>query len=145
MDFDHTNAKSQDLLHIRQDVRGVPRVQASAGNQALRIFLGVVGDKLIYACGKPNHFRRDIVNEHRPVDTGPIKIFQESFRGAAELGDFLEIGSLLFHQLQRLRLEHLHGLDMNVAVGDQVRGLSLDVGRWPENLNHYQPLRALAS
>src|SRR5437588_845623 len=44
---------------------------------------------------------------------------------AAELGDLIEVRPLVLHQFQRVRLEHLHRLDVNVAVGDQV------VDPWP--------------
>src|SRR6202020_2176751 len=42
VNFDHANSESNNLFHIGQDVRGMSRMQASAGKQRLRIFLNVV-------------------------------------------------------------------------------------------------------
>src|SRR5271165_3227664 len=49
MDLDHANSEPQNLLHIGQDVRSMPRMQATAGKQSLRILLNVVCDELIHA------------------------------------------------------------------------------------------------
>jgi hypothetical protein len=54
-------------------------------------------------------------------------MFEESLGRAAEFGNLIEIRPLLLHHLQRLRLEHFDGLDVNVAICDQaVLGLSVD-------------------
>src|SRR5581483_7676861 len=103
----------------------MPRMQAAAGKQPLRVFFGVLGDELVHARGESNHFRRHVINQHRAVDTGFIKMLEKGAWGTAELGDLLEVRPLVLHQLQRVRFEHLHGLDVNVAVGYQV------VGPWP--------------
>ena len=47
VNFDHAQAEAQDMLDIGHDVRGVPRMQAATGDQALGIMFRIVGDKLI--------------------------------------------------------------------------------------------------
>ena len=47
VDLDHANAEAKDVLDIRHDVGGVPRMQAATGDQAFGIVLRVVGDELI--------------------------------------------------------------------------------------------------
>jgi hypothetical protein len=48
MNFDHLQAEAQDVFHIGQHVRGVPRMQAAAREQSLRIFLHIVGNELVH-------------------------------------------------------------------------------------------------
>jgi len=45
-------------------------------------------------------------------------VLQESLGRTAEFDDLVKIGFLFFKGFQRPRLEHLHGLNMDVAVGD---------------------------
>ena len=85
--------------------------------------LHVVGDELIYAVGETDDLWRDVVDEHRTVNATCIQILQECQGRAAELGNLREVRPLLLHELQRLRLEHLHGLNVDVAVGDHASRL----------------------
>jgi len=39
--------------------------------------------------------------------------------GCGSINDLIVVGTLLPDQLQRSRLEHLHGGNMNVAISDQ--------------------------
>src|SRR5207302_2345943 len=45
-------------------------------------------------------------------------MLQKFFRRAAELDHLPIVGALALHRLQRRRLEHLHRLDVHVAVSD---------------------------
>src|SRR5438067_3888494 len=104
----------------------MPRMQATARNQPRRILFDVLGYELIHTGGEPNHFRRYVVDQHGAIHAGIVEMLEKGTWRAAELGDLLEVSSLVLHQFQRMRLEHLHGLDVNVAVSDQ----SLVLGGW---------------
>jgi hypothetical protein len=69
--------------------------------------------------GKANHFRSNIVDEHRSVNAANVKVVQEHLGRTAKFNNLIEVRPLLFHQLQRLGLEHLDGLDVYVTVGNQ--------------------------
>src|SRR5262249_5153325 len=64
------------------------------------------------------HLRSDVVDQHGTVDAAGVEEFQERLGRAAELDNLVEVRALLLHQLQRVRLEHLHRLDVDVAIGD---------------------------
>ena len=131
MNLDHPDAQPQNLLHVRHYVGRMPRMQTPAGDQPLRICLNIIGHELIHAMGKANHLRGNIVDEHRSVDAANVKVVQEYLGRTAKFNNLIEVRPLLFHQLQRLGLEHLDGLDVYVAVGNQdnepfvVAGLTL--------------------
>ena len=118
MDLDHSNAEAEKLLDIGHDVRSVARMQAAAGDQPLRIFLGVVGDELIDTTREADDFGRDVVDEHRAIDAGFVEVLKKGLRRAAEFDDLIVIRALLLHQFKCFGLEHLDRLDMDVAVGD---------------------------
>ena len=105
-------------------------MQAAAGNQPLRICFHIIRYELVYSAREPDHFRRHVVDKHRPVHTAAVEILEERLRRPAELHNLLEVRPLLLHELQRLGLEHLYRLDMNVAVGDQSNSWSLSWTRW---------------
>ena len=110
--------EAQDVLDIRHDVGGVPRMQAAAGDQALGIVLRVIGDELIDRGRQADHFRRDVVDQRGTVNAATVQIFQEGLGRAAIFGDLVEIGALALHQFQRLRLEQFDRIDVDVAVSD---------------------------
>src|SRR5262249_31885624 len=68
----------------------------------------------------PKHVRRHVVDQHGAINTTPVHELEESFGRAAEFHYLIEVGALLLHQFQRVRLEHFHRLDVNVAVGDHI-------------------------
>ena len=111
------------LLDIGEHIGSVTRMQTAAREQAFGVRLHVVGDELVHAIREPDDLRRDVVDEHRTVNATCIQILQECQGRAAELGNLREVRPLLFHELQRLRLEHLHGLNVDVAVGDHASRL----------------------
>ena len=118
MNLDHAQTKTQDVLDIRHDVGGVPRMQAAAGDQALGIVLRVIGNELVDLGGKANHLRCDIVDERGTVDAAAIQIFEKGLRRAAILGDLIEIGALALHQLKCNRFVQIDRRNVDVAVGD---------------------------
>ncbi len=81
-------------------------------------FSFIVRNELIYSVGEADDFRRDVVDEHGAVDAACIQIFEEGFGRSAELDDLVEVRPVLLHQFQRMGLEHLHRLDVDVAVSD---------------------------
>src|ERR1700686_4103561 len=93
-------------------------MQTAAGEQALRILLHIVGDELVHSVGEPDHLRSNIVDEHGTVDAAGVEELEKSLGRSAKLDDLVEVWTLLFHQFQRMGLEHFHGLDVNVAVGN---------------------------
>ncbi len=122
MNLDHTQAQAQNVLDIRHDVGGVPRMQAATRDQALGIVLSIVGDKLIHRGREADHFGRYIVDLSSPVNAATIQIFQKSFRRTAILFNLIEVGALTLHQCKRMRLEEFNRFDVDVAVGDQGLG-----------------------
>ena len=119
MDLDHAKAETQDVLDIRHDVSGVPRMQAAARDQALGIVLRVVSNKLIDRRRKAHHLGRNVVDQCSTVNAATIQILQEGFGRAAIFDDLIEIGALALDHFQRMRLDEFHWLDVDVAVGDQ--------------------------
>ena len=93
-------------------------MQAAAGQQALGIFFHIVGDELVHSAGKSDHFRGNVVDEHGPIDAARVEELEKGLGRAAEFDDLVEVWPLLLHQFQRVGLEHLHRLDVDVAVGD---------------------------
>ena len=121
VDLDHLQPQLQNLLDVRENVGSMPRVQAPTGKQAVRIFFHVIGNKLVHAAGEPDDLRGHVVDEHGTVNSAAVHVLQKRSRGPAELLNLLEIRPILFHEFQRMRLEHLHRLDVNVAIGDHWR------------------------
>jgi hypothetical protein len=119
VNLDHSNAQPEQLLYVSQDVGGVPGMQAAAGKQPLGVCFDVVDDELIHARGEADDLGRDVVDEHRPLHSRMVEVLKESFRGSAELDDLIKVRPVLLHEFQRVRLEHLNRLDVDVAVGDQ--------------------------
>src|SRR5437660_6721505 len=118
MNLDHAKAEAQNVLDIRHDVGGVPRMQAAAGDQALGIVLRVVGDELIDGGSKAHHLRGNVVDQSSAVNAATVQIFKEGFGRAAILGDLIEVGALALHQFKGMRLDEFERLDVEVAVGD---------------------------
>ena len=119
MNLDHPNSQPQQMFHVSQNIAGLPRMQTAAGNQPLRIFLAVVGDKLIDPSSKTNHLGRHIVYEYGAIDPGDVKIFKKSPWRPAKLLYLGKISTLPPNQRERLRFEHLHRLNMDMAVSNQ--------------------------
>src|SRR5258707_11791162 len=94
------------------------RMQAATGEQPLRILLYIVSDELIHAVREADDFWSHIVNEHGAVDAAGVQVVQKLLRRTAEFHNLLEVLAPLLHQLQRMGFEHLHWLDMNVAIRD---------------------------
>ena len=68
------------LLHIRHHVRRVPRMQYSrTAIRPLRIRLAIIGHPLIHLRREPDHLRRNIINQHRPIDPAPVQIRRNAF------------------------------------------------------------------
>ena len=97
MNFDHADLESQKLIQIGFDIGGVPRVEAAAREQTLRIFLHIISDELVYSSGKADHLGRDVIDEGSAVYPGCVEMFQESFGRPAEFFDLIEIRALPFH------------------------------------------------
>ena len=97
MNLDHPDAEPQDLLHVRQYVGCMPRMQTPAGDQPLRICLNIIGHELIHAVGKANHFRSHIVDQHRSVDAANVKVVQEYPGRTAKFNNLIEVRPLPFH------------------------------------------------
>ena len=109
-------------------------VQTAAGEQTFGIFFDVVGDKLVHPGGESDDLGSDVIDEHRPIDSRLIKILEKSLGRAAELGDFVEVGALPLHQFKGVRLEHFEGLNVDVAVCDQVSRRSFVPSGMPSNI-----------
>src|ERR1700733_12493710 len=102
------------------------------------MLLPVVGNELIHSIGEPDHFRSHVVDEHGAINAAGIEKLEESFGRAAELDNLIEVGLLFLHQLQRLGLEHFHGLDVDVAVGDHSLGRLVTLEPSPEEYQRNQ-------
>src|SRR5664279_5433304 len=121
MDLDELDAKPHDMFHVGQNILRVARVHAAAGDKPLRIFLHVVGDELIDRRREADHLGCNVVDEHRPVDANSVEMLEKCLWGAAVFGHLIEVLARLLHQRQGLRLEQLHRLNVDVAVGDEHR------------------------
>jgi hypothetical protein len=103
VNLDHAKAEAQDVFDIRQDVGGVPRMQAATGEQALGIVLRIIGDELVDLGRKADHFRRHVVDKSSTVNAATVQILQEGLGRAAIFDDLIEIGALALHQFKRTR------------------------------------------
>src|SRR5271169_935068 len=121
MNFDHPDAKPENLFDIGEHVRGVTRVQTAAGEQSPGVSLHIIGNELIHTIGETDDLGRDVIDEHGTVNAAGIQILQKSAGRAAAFGNLLKVWSLFLHQLQRLGLEHFHGLNVDVAVGNHTQ------------------------
>ena len=118
MDFDHADLQPQDLLDVRHDVGRVPGMKSATGDQAAGIGFGVIGHPLVDFRTEANHFRRDVIDQDGAPNPGRIQILQKRLGRLTELDDLVEVGPLVFYERQRLRLEHLQRLNVDVAVRD---------------------------
>ena len=75
---------------------GVPGMKTATRNQTSRLGPSVVGHPLVDFGTEANHFRRDIIDQHRPTDAGCVQIFQESFWRLAKLCNLIEIRPFMF-------------------------------------------------
>ena len=105
MDLDHAKAEAQNVLDIRQDVGGVPRMQAATRDQSFWIVFRVVGDELIDRGCQADHFRSYVVDQGSAVNAATVQILQEGFGRAAIFNNLIEIGALALQQFKRVRLE----------------------------------------
>src|SRR5690242_15575454 len=96
----------------------MPRMNAAAGDQTLRIFPYIFGNEVVHLRREADHFRRDVVYEGGAIDADLVQVQKKLLRRAAEFDHLIEIRTLLLHRSKSFRLEHLDGLDVNVAVGD---------------------------
>jgi hypothetical protein len=119
VNFDHTDPKPQDVLDIRHDVGGVAWVQASTRDQPLGIILRIVRDESIDGGRQADHVGRHVVDQRSPIDSITVEIFQKRPGRAAVLSDLIKVSAFALDQCERFRLEHLDGLDVNVAVSNQ--------------------------
>src|SRR3984893_8065141 len=129
MNFDYADAEPQNLLGVGHDVGGVPRMQAAAEQQSLGIRLYIVGNELGHPVGEANHFGCNVVDQGCTVDAAGVEVLQECLGRATEFRNLIEVGPLPFHQFQRLGLEHLDRLDVDVAVGDHQWPVTASSGR----------------
>src|SRR5205823_13324836 len=75
MNFNQANAEADNLLHICQNIVGMPRMQAAAGDEPLGIFLNVVGNECVDLGGEADDLRRHIINEYGAIDAALVQIF----------------------------------------------------------------------
>ena len=118
MDLDEFDPQPNNLLHVGKNVVGVPGVYAAARNQSLRISLNIVGDELVDRRGKADHLGRHVIDQHRAIHANRVEVLQECLRRATILRHQVEILARFLHEGQRLRLEQLHRLDVNMAISD---------------------------
>src|ERR1700730_14885757 len=119
VNLDHAEAEAQDVLDVRHNVGGVPRMQAATGDQSLGIVLRVVGDELIDRGRKPEHLRRNVVDQCGTVNAATVQILEEGLGRAAIFVNLIEIGALALDQFQRMRLDEFNRLDVDMAVSNQ--------------------------
>src|SRR5437016_7645105 len=122
MHFDHAYAEANKMFHVSLDIAGVTRINAAARNQPLRVFLYIVGNELIDLRSESHQLGRYVVDEDRAIYSDLIEMMKKFLRRMAEFDDLVKVRPLLLHHRQSRGLEHLYGLDVNVAVGDH--GLS---------------------
>src|SRR4051812_12284828 len=95
------------------------RVNTSAGKQTFRIGLAIVRNPRIHFRGETKNLGRNVVDKNCSIEADCIHVRQKFLRIAAELLDFRKFRALLLHKRQRLGLEHLERLDVDVTIGDQ--------------------------
>lgn len=119
MDLDEANAEPNQIIHLRLHVERVPGMHAAAGDQAPGIFLAIVGYPLVHLMAEAHGFRRYIINEHGAVNADGVQILEQGLGRPAVLQDVLIMASGLLHYFKRPSLEHIDGLNVDVAVGDE--------------------------
>ena len=106
------------MFHVSLDIAGVTRINAAARNQPLCVFLYIVGNELIDLRSESHQLGRYVVDEDRAIYSDLIEMMKKFLRRMAEFDDLVKVRPLLLHHRQSRGLEHLYGLDVNVAVGD---------------------------
>ena len=120
MNLDEPNAETDDLLHVGHHILRVPRMDAAARKQPLRIFLHVTRDPLIHRRSKPDHLGRDVVDEHRAIDSGGIKMFEKSSSANCRTRQSARSWrACVFIAASASGLNISTRLNVHVAVGDQ--------------------------
>src|SRR5208282_2309021 len=106
--------------HVGQDVGRMSWMHAATWDEPLRIFLHISRYELIDCGREANYLRRNVVDEYSAIDADAVEISKKSLGRAAILGHLIEVLARPLHQGQRFRLKQLHGLDVDVAVGDHL-------------------------
>src|SRR5262249_29763536 len=119
MNLNHPDPQADDLLHVCQNVRRVPWMHAAARDQAPGILLNVVRHESVDLGCEAHDLGSNVVDEHGTLDPNRIQMLEKGLGRAAEFDHLLEIGLLLSKSLERPGLEHLHGLNVDMTVGDQ--------------------------
>ena len=101
-------------------------MQAATWDQPLGILLGVVCGHGVESSREAGDIGRGRIDQHCTIQPNLVHVFQKGFGGAGKLQYPIEIGPMLFHQLEgRWVKQEFERLNMNVAVGDQGTGLGL--------------------
>ena len=79
MNLDHPNAHAQDGIHVSLHVGTMARMHSATRNKPLRIFLAIIDRPLIDFAGQAHDLRSNIVNEHGPVHSNRIEVFEQRF------------------------------------------------------------------
>jgi len=80
--------------------------------------LPVIRHPLIHFMREAHGFRGNVIDKHGAVDADGVQVFQQRFRRMAVLQDVVIVAARLLHDLKRPGLEHLDGLNVDVAVSD---------------------------
>ena len=75
VNLNEPNAKADDLLHIRQHVLRVARMNRSAGQQTLGVFLDVVDDPGVDFGSVAGDVGIDVIDEDGAIDADAIEMF----------------------------------------------------------------------
>src|SRR5271157_5444049 len=90
-------------------------MEAATCDEPLGILLGVVCGHGVKSSGEAGDIGRSRIDQHCTVQPDLVHVFQKGFGRAGELQDPIEIGLMLFHQLEGCGTQHeLERLEMGI-------------------------------
>ncbi len=119
MDFQPADPEFRKAVHFGCGIGNVFRMHRAKSDQPFRRCGAIARNPVIHFGRKADYFRADIINQAGALDADGVQKFQKSFGVGYEALDIGIIAAAALDQFERLRLEHVQRLDVDVDINDR--------------------------
>ena len=123
MQLDRANSNLRHAIHFGARIGNRPRQHAAKCNQAVGRRAAIFRAPVIHLWREPDNFRRNIIDQPRPLDSEAIQVREKRLRIIAVPHHIRIIFPPALHQVHRGRLHHVIRHDVNVDVDDRLHSL----------------------
>ena len=124
MNFQSANAEARDAIDFGARVGNIFWMDGAEGEKAIGRDGTIIRDPVVHGMMKSHQIGRDVIDQAGALDTERIEESEERF-GIG--GIFFDVGVILaafFDERERLGLEHVQRLNVNVDVDDRLHARS---------------------